>query len=51
MTIHQCHRWEPRLTSTSNVEWPVLEDHGSPSALPLVCGHVRDGFPTACNAC
>jgi hypothetical protein len=34
MTIHQCHRCELRFASTSNVEWPVLEDHASSSALP-----------------
>jgi hypothetical protein len=34
MAIHQCPRCELRFTSNSEVEWHLLEDHGSRLAIP-----------------
>jgi hypothetical protein len=34
MAIHQCPRCELRFASTSEVEWHLLEDHGSRLAIP-----------------
>lgn len=37
MAIHQCPRCELRFISRSEVEWHLLEDHGSRTlATPLV---------------